>query len=77
MEKTYRIAPLKWSLLPWGEWRAGCIRGVYSVSRHEWYLGERYNAEFYLPCSSVKDGKAQAEAHWREYIEQALIPVSE
>ena len=81
---AYTIKPLRWdwdSRSPgWdsvtGHWKAKTPVGDFSV----WPSGIgsrwRLEGEFSRPCESIDDGKAKAEAYYRERLLPALVPVS-
>lgn len=71
MDNLYKIKPLAW--VEWsasyGMWKAETPFGHYTVTKRQWsyYFDNNYdNGAF--PCTSIKAGKAAAEAHWRERI---------
>lgn len=79
---AYTIKPLEWRL---GEtvpewWTAETILCHFAVFR----IGDRWKwkaiglpQSFTEPCESFDDGKAKAEAYYRERLLPALVPVPE
>lgn len=82
MNQLFRIKPLEWEPIEtrWahGFRTTGLAGRQMLVARNtegRWYvMGSSMEAVF---CASPEEGKQLAEAHWRAYIAQALIPVED
>ena len=79
----YRIKPLEWtqSCKTWwltsGGWCASTVVGTFMVWEYEpgqvrWAIHEERG---YFTCDSIEDGKAKAEAYYRERLLATLEPV--
>lgn len=82
--ELFRIKPVEWEYAAekyaqrfW----ADTLSGRYTVENRfnqgwHWFLDVGYTkTSTPRSCASPEEGKQLAEAHWQEYIKQALIPV--
>lgn len=91
MSDLFRIKPLEWewfettfSAVPYTVRGYKASHPMFSACVWEvvlsdgriqpWHYRVSSNA-IDTPCASPEEGKQLAEAHWREYIKQALVPV--
>lgn len=80
--ELFTIKPLEWDRLKGNPaWAANPLPTIqYQVG---WVGGEpafRWcvrNSGKFQDCASPQEGKRLAEAHWQNYIKQALVPVEE
>lgn len=75
---TYTIKPLEWIDFDKKTFfSADTLTGSYWVNEHEWgwIEGDYYSDLF--PCTSIEDGRAQAEAHWQKRLSKVLVPVEQ
>lgn len=79
--ELFRIKPLEWELYEDGRWMGrvpDIINSHFYVRRFpsgQWTWWHPPSMSDRLPCTSPEEGKQLAEAHWREYIKQALTEV--
>jgi hypothetical protein len=75
---TYTIKPLVWEESNGGKnWHAMSPYEKFSVweyGEYCWWAIDMLGPS--RPCYSIDDGKAKAEAHYRERLMQALEPVT-
>lgn len=71
---TYTIKPLAWEQCKvYGDLIAKTVLGSCEVSkRYSGTLRWAAPGRGYEPCSSIEDGKAKAEAYYRERLMEAL-----
>jgi hypothetical protein len=78
MDKLHTIKPLEWEVKADGLVRVDTIAGRYYVDLGlscKWaFFSDRYPFDSFSehPCTSIEDGKAQAEKHYREQLIKCL-----
>ena len=77
-DKTYRIKPLTWVRIDDNVWTANTVLGRIDLweTEGEWVL-DVPKADRIFRCRSLEDGKAKAEAYYRERILPALEEVTQ
>lgn len=73
----YQIKALEWvdvSDEDGEEWSAQTPFCVYTVAAHQWQCSSSDRDEREFACTSIEDGKAQAEAHWQARAASILEP---
>ena len=72
----YTIKPIAWECISEYRWVADTVVGRLAVrssgNRTQWYLCD---SGLIHDCDSIDDGKAKAEAYYRERLLPALVPV--
>lgn len=81
-EVLYRLKPPEWKEEPHGGWTAEVPHGHLTVSfwgEGEWWWAYwfSYYDEGRVDCDSPDDGKAKAEAYYRDWLLKAFDPVTQ
>lgn len=78
-EPLYRIKPLVWEAAKTSfTLQAKTSVAIYFIERIQGDIFRwRHALGNYNPCSSLEDGKAKCEAHYRAFIAQALEAVEQ
>lgn len=71
----YTILPLEWKKRGDGSWQASFLNEYYEVKEWKGFKDASLTVstpDAINPCTSIEDGKAQAEAHYREQLGKCL-----
>ena len=76
-DQLFKIKPLKWHEAADGYWIASSNHYSYEVEENIWAIKTRINGHFSLieECTSISDGKSQAEQHHLDRVSKDLIEV--